>query len=165
MSPVYTDEIKMLVFDDICFHAGHHQNKQQNNSQRQQEDLQQLWIDIPTGKSLGVAKNPAEAWEFKWPGNCSSSECKCVLGLPEVNCRPVPDLRTAITPTGHCHKCVESIVSTKTYKKDREKLNNKMTSVMFVWVSFVKSTNTSSNSLVKIVSKNLEFYFVFWINS
>ena len=79
MSPVYTDEIKMLIFDDICFHAGHHQNKQQNNSQRQQEDLQQLWIDIPTGKSLGVAKNLAEAWEFKWPGNCSSSEGKCVL--------------------------------------------------------------------------------------
>ena len=49
-----------------------------------------------------------------------------VLGLPEVNRRPLPDPETAVTPTGCCHKCVEAIVGTKPYKKDREKLNYKL---------------------------------------
>ena len=40
-----------------------------------------------------------------------------VLGLPEVNRKPLPDVETAITPTDHCHRCVESVVGTKTYKK------------------------------------------------
>ena len=47
-----------------------------------------------------------------------------VLGLPEVNRRPLPDPETAVTPIGRCYKCVESVVGTKTYKTDREKMNN-----------------------------------------
>ena len=74
MSPLYTNEIETLGFNGVCCHVRHHQNKQQDDSWRQQEDLPQLWIHIPTKKSLGVTENPTEAWEFKWPANRSSSE-------------------------------------------------------------------------------------------
>ena len=49
-----------------------------------------------------------------------------VLGLSEMNRRPLSDPETAVTPIGRCHKCVESIVGTKTYKTDREKMKNKL---------------------------------------
>ena len=62
---------------------------------------------------------------------------KRVLGLPEVNRRPLPDLETAVTSIGRCHKCVQSIVGTKTYKKDHEKLNNKLKTNCHVCSGFI----------------------------
>ena len=59
------------------------------------------------------------------------------LGLPEVNHRPIPDLETAVTPIGRCHKCVESIVGTKTYKTDREKMDNKLKTKCRVCSAFI----------------------------
>ena len=60
-----------------------------------------------------------------------------VLRLPEVNRKPLPDAETAITSTDHCHKCVESAVGTKTYKKDHEKLNNKLKTKCHVCSFFI----------------------------
>ena len=47
-----------------------------------------------------------------------------VLGLPEVNVRPITN--PGIAASGRCQKCVEAIVGKKNYKQDREKLNNKL---------------------------------------
>ena len=60
-----------------------------------------------------------------------------VLGLPEVNRRPLPDPETAPTSTGRCYKCVESIVGTKTYKTDPEKMNNKLKAKCSVCSGFI----------------------------
>ena len=59
---------------------------------------------------------------------------KRVLGLPEVNSTPMPDLETAVTPIGCSLKSVESIVDTKTYKADREKINNKLKTVFVCFI-------------------------------
>ena len=57
-----------------------------------------------------------------------------VLGLPEVNSRPLPDSETAVTPIGCRLKRVESIVGTKTYKTDPEKINNKLKTVFVCFI-------------------------------
>ena len=44
-----------------------------------------------------------------------------VLGIAETNRRPVFEVGNI----GRCHMCVQEIVGTRNYKKDREKLNNK----------------------------------------
>ena len=49
-----------------------------------------------------------------------------VLGLLEVYQRPLTDPEKAVTLIGCCHKCVESIIGTKTYKTDHNKLNSKL---------------------------------------
>ena len=57
-----------------------------------------------------------------------------VLELPEVNSRPLPDPETTVTPIGCCLKRVESKVGTKTYKTDREKINNKLKTVFVCFI-------------------------------
>ena len=89
------------------------------------------------GKALVLPKIRQRLEEFKWPPNCSSSEGQTCLGLPEVNHRPLPDLETAATPISRCHKCVESIVGTKTYKTDREKMSNKLKTKCRVFSGFI----------------------------
>ena len=80
---------------------------------------------------------------------------RSVLGLPEVNRRPLPDPETVVTQIGRCYEYVGSIVGIKIYKTDREKMNNKLKTKCRVCSGFiVKSTKTSSNSLVKIVLRS-----------
>ena len=47
-----------------------------------------------------------------------------VLGIKEANRRPV----LHVANIGRCHICVQDIVGSRNYKKDREKLNNKLKS-------------------------------------
>ena len=58
-----------------------------------------------------------------------------VLGLPEVNVRPITN--PGIAASGRCQKCVEAIVGKKNYKQDREKLNNKLKTKCHVWSCFL----------------------------
>ena len=52
------------------------------------------------------------------------NKIKRVLRINEVSARPQPE---DFNPTsGRCFKCVEAIVRKKSYKAEREKLNNKL---------------------------------------
>ena len=58
-----------------------------------------------------------------------------VLGLPEVNVRPITN--PGIAASVRCQKCVEAIVGKKSYKQDREKLNNKLKTKCHVCSGFL----------------------------
>ena len=166
MSPLYTDEIETLAFDGICFHVGHYQNKQQNDSWRQQEDLQQLWIHIPTGKSLGVAENPTEAWRIQMASKLQffrrldvSLDCLKWITDPYLIWKQLLPQLVAVT----------SVLSQSLAPKHTKQIVKKWTtnwkpSVVIFQVSLVKSTNTSSNSFVKIVLRSdiLVFSMSIW---
>ena len=52
------------------------------------------------------------------------NKIKRVLGINKASTRPQPE---NLNPTaGRCFKCVEAIVGMKSYKAEREKLNNNL---------------------------------------
>ena len=48
-----------------------------------------------------------------------------VFGLIEVNHRPLPEPENSVTPISCCYKCMEGIIGTESYKKDRKKKKKK----------------------------------------
>ena len=60
-----------------------------------------------------------------------------VLGLVEKTHRPLLEPENCVTPIGCCYKCVEGVVGIDSYKKDRDKMNNKLKSKCRVCASFI----------------------------
>ena len=162
MPPLYTDEIETLAFTTFTFMLDTIRTNSKTIPEDNKKIVNNFEFTYQLGKALVLPKIRKRLENSNGMQIAVLQKVRRVLGLPEVNCRPFLDLEAAVTPIGCCHMCAESIVGTKTSWKTEQQIESK--SVVFVRVSFIKSTNTSSNSIVKIVlsSDILAFSMSMW---